>query len=180
MYTVKVVCDGNFTEATEIDKSVDKLMKMFKKHAACKSKPLASDSNMECIYEYRGLSHDELRIMKRLLSTRGGSISLKAIESCVENDNSHHKKRKKSRKDKKAKRSTSSTSSVASSTNGSSVDEELGSESAQSEVVPTEDTASALICEARELCTSMRSLIDRLECVVSPDLCSVGGSEDDG
>lgn len=176
MYTVKVVCDSNFTEATEIDKSVDKLLKMFKKHAACKSKPLASDSNMECIYEYRGLSHDELRIMKRLLSTKGSSISLKAIESCVENDNSHHKKRKKSRKDRKAKRA----SSVASSTNGSSVDEELGSESAQSEVATNEDTASALICEARELCTSMRSLIDRLECVVSPDLCSVGGSEDDG
>lgn len=154
MYTVKVVCDGNFVEASDIDSAIERVLSMFKKRLVGKSQPLASDSNMECIYEYKGLTHDELRILKRLLKTNGGSVSLKSIDSWVENDS----KTRATRKGKKSKRSHSSTSSLVLSSKESSVCGDA-----------TGDTKRALITEARDVCSRINVLIDRLEHVLSPD-----------
>lgn len=146
---------------------------MFKNRFDCKSKPLATDSNMECVYEYGGLSHDEVRIMKKLLSTHGSSISLKAVESCAESDNGTKSKKKKrktkeSEGNKPTERLHSSTSSVSSSecSDRSSVDETPDTESPHDEIVSVSsvsDTRDAVIREVRMLCTRMHSLMDQLE-----------------
>lgn len=89
MSSIRVICDANFTKASVIDKSVEKLLKMFKKRFDSKSRPLDDDSNVSCIYRYGNLSHDEVRIMKKLLNSKGDLIHLKRIESCESPADTH-------------------------------------------------------------------------------------------
>lgn len=105
MSTIRVICDANFTKASAIDKSVEKLLKMFKKRFDSKSRPFDDDSNVECRYQYANLSHDEVRIMKKLLNSKGALIHLKRIESCdspadIHSDDSVECKPKGKAKDK--------------------------------------------------------------------------------
>lgn len=190
MYRVKVVCDNNFIKGSDIDKAIDSLLKMFKKRFVRKSKPLASDSNMERIYQYDGMTHDELRIMKKILDTNKTRIHLKTIHSelAEEKAASATSARKKARrlrkssdlaavcaKDKKVRDAKQApSSSVASSEKLSTRSRSERSAASRASITPhgseasfgsspEADSKSAVAQEMRALCTSMQSLIDRLE-----------------
>lgn len=81
MYSVKLICDGNFAKASAVDKSVESVLKMFTKHFCRKARPLNEESDLELHYEYDKLSHDELRIMKKLVAANRALIHLKVIET---------------------------------------------------------------------------------------------------
>lgn len=174
MYRVKVVCDNNFTKGSDIDKSIESLLKMFKKRFSRKRKPLASDSSMERIYEYENMTHDELRIMKKILETNKTRVHLKTIVSVLADEKAKDAKQAKKAQrlspgssvesSVKLSRRLPSSSSLASAQSAASRARTTPSGSEASfGSLPEADSKSAVLQEMRELCTSMQTLIERLE-----------------
>lgn len=185
LYKIKLVYDGNFAKSRDIDREVGKALKMFKGHLETKSKPLGDNSDIECVYEYTNLSHNELRIMKKLLKTSGPTVRLKTMESAPIPGNHNKKKsadknkdhKRKGRDDKNregAKRhgkmkvgrggegsSGDEVESVSTHESTSSVSE-LGSDNEEPLGVETDPKGEA-ITEARELCKRMQGLLEMLE-----------------
>ena len=79
MSSVRVVCDSNFTKTADIDKSVGKVLKMFKSHLEKKTAPLSKSSDMECVYLYTKLTPDKVRLMKKLLNSNKTLLHFKEI-----------------------------------------------------------------------------------------------------
>lgn len=111
MYSVKLICDGNFTKASVVDKSIENVLKMFKKHFSRKSKPLSDDSDVEFHYEYQNLSHDELRILKKLVNSNRSVIHFKGIETSGGDCPSSSSDSDSDQDNKKGKRDTKAASS---------------------------------------------------------------------
>lgn len=164
LYKIKLVCDGNFAKARDIDREVGKVLKMFKGRLDTKSKPLGDNSDMECVYEYTSLTRDELRIMKKLLKTNGPLVRLKSMKSTpipatvpkgkrktIKNDSSDSEVDTPSVHESHGSRG-STTSSVSSDDSGD--ENTLGIE------VDPKDEA---VAEARELCKRMQGLMEILE-----------------
>lgn len=171
MCTVRVTCDVNFTQESEIDKGVDKALKMFKQRFDSKATHLDDDSNSKRVYTYRHMSNDEVRILKKLLKTKGAQILLSGVESFREDGDSDLERdgANKRGKDKNRARRRGATpppsvrteTSVTSSVDGSIMQPGSGS-SSQGSDAGDEQTQSELIGEARELCTRLQVLLDRI------------------
>lgn len=166
LYKIRLVCDGNFAKARDIDREVGKVLKMFKGRLDTKSKPLGDNSDMECVYEYTSLSRDELRIMKKLLKTNGPLVRLKSMESTPIPATVAKKKRKTAKND--SSDSEVDTPSVheheSHGTHGSTTSsvsaDDSGDDKTQGIEVDTKDEA---ITEARELLERMQGLVEMLE-----------------
>ena len=163
MYTVNVTCDVNFTKEGDLDKAVRKVLKMFKQRFDCKGTHLDDESNSKRVYTYRRVSRDELRLLKKVLKTKGPHIYLSGIESSQEGDDSDSdrdgaKKRGKTKRGTKPVPSVSSEHSVGSSVRGSVPQPSSSQESEQAT-----DNVCELVREARELCTRLQLLLDRLD-----------------
>lgn len=163
MYTVNVTCDVNFTKEGDLDKAVRKVLKMFKQRFDGKGTHLDDESNSKRVYTYRRVSSDELRLLKKVLKTKGPQIYLSGIESNQEGDGA--KKRGKTKRGAKPTPSVSSEHSVGSSVQGTVVEAASCSSSQGSEQAT--DNVCELVREARELCTRLQLLLDRLDKVDS-------------
>lgn len=169
MYTVRVTCDVNFTQESEIDRAVDKTLKMFKQRFDGRATHLDDESNSKRVYTYRRMSNDEVRILKKLLKTKGAQIHLSDVESTQEDGDSDSERdgvngvnRRGKGKNRASRRaaSVSSEKSASSSVDGSIAPP--GCPSSQWSGAGDEQTQSELIGEARELCVRMQLLLDKM------------------
>lgn len=163
MNTVRVTCDVNFTQESEIDRAVAKALKMFRQRFGSKATHLDEESNSKRVYIYRRMSNDEVRILKKLLKTKGAQINLSGVESIQQDsdsdslsDGSNKRGNGKSRGDE-----SSRSASISSSVDGSIAQPGSDPSSHGSEAAG-EQTQSELIGEARELCARLQQLLDRI------------------
>jgi len=68
-----------------IYETVEKVFKMFSSHLVKSDSPISTNSDIECIYLYKNLSIDNLRVFKKLASNNKSLINLKNI-SILEGD----------------------------------------------------------------------------------------------
>ncbi|CAM9710434.1 unnamed protein product [Ectocarpus sp. 6 AP-2014] len=160
MFSVEVTCDLNFTQASAVDKAVKKALKMFQKHFDCKKTRLDADSNTEAVYRYQGMTHDETRIMKKLVHTKAMKIHLKSVESREHDDASDGEGNKKVSGTKEKHRGKSAAPI------DSPLPSQAGDDSAtssQTGETPLSETRLDIIQEMRQLCTRAHVLLDKLE-----------------
>lgn len=96
MTRVRIICDSNFKKTEDVEKSVEKVLKMFSEHFVKKMAPLNEESDMECVYIYDGLTPEQVRLLKRLLNHNKTLLNFKEIiiskpgdadnESVIESD----------------------------------------------------------------------------------------------
>ncbi len=77
--TARVVCNCNFKKPCDIDQIVFKVFKMFAPHLEKSSSPISEDSEIECVYQYKNLTPDHLRMLKKLADNNKTSIYLKEV-----------------------------------------------------------------------------------------------------
>ena len=176
MFSAKVICDGNFTKSSQIDKSVENVLKMFKKHFSKKSKPLNDDSDIELVYEYKNLTCDELRILKRLVKSNRSIIHFKRIEDNGEECDEKVKKGKKSKSKSKSKNfeheeGCSISSSVSSETNISCLGIETKSDSGSSCCLSEHSDNTSKSCESTKSKSTCSSKSSKKSCVSDDDIC---------
>lgn len=167
MYTVNVTCDVNFTNEGELDKAVRKVLKMFKQRFDGKGTQLDDDSNSKRVYTYRGVSSDELRLLKKVLKTKGPQIYLSGVESNQEADSERDSAKKCGKGGRRARRrgaSVNSDLSVGSSVRRSVAAHSSCSSSHESDAgeEQTAATQSEIVGEARELCTRLQVLLGKM------------------
>lgn len=85
MTTVQLTCHCNFKKVEDVNNTVEKVFKMFSSHLVKSDSPINTDSDIECIYLYKNLSIDNLRVFKKLASNNKSLINLKNI-SILEGD----------------------------------------------------------------------------------------------
>lgn len=85
MTTVQLTCHCNFKKVEDVNNTVEKVFKMFSSHLVKSDSPISTNSDIECIYLYKNLSIDNLRVFKKLASNNKSLISLKNI-SILEGD----------------------------------------------------------------------------------------------
>lgn len=181
MFSVEVTCNLNFTQASAVDKAVKKALKMFQKHFDCKKTRLDADSNSEAVYRYQGMTHDETRIMKKLVHTKAIKIHLKSVESREHDDDSggegdnkvsgtkvKHRGKVSGTKEKRRGKSAAPIDSPLPSQAGdnSTTSSQAGDDSATSSLTgdaPLSETRLDIIQEMRQLCTRAHVLLDKLE-----------------
>lgn len=73
------MCDSNFRKTEDVDKSVEKVLKMFSEHFVKKMAPLNEESDMECVYVYDNLTPEKVRLLKRLLNHNKTLLNFKEI-----------------------------------------------------------------------------------------------------
>lgn len=122
MTGVRIVCDSNFKETKDVDKSVSKVLKMFSEHFQKKTTPLNKDSDMECVYVYNNLTPDQVRLMKKILNQNKSLINFKEIILSKTGVSSRYKSKNKSKLNSSRSRRSKGTSltSGSSLTDGSS------------------------------------------------------------
>lgn len=85
MTTVQLTCHCNFKKVEDVNNTVEKVFKMFSSHLVKSDSPISTNSDIECIYLYKNLSIDNLRVFKKLASNNKSLINLKNI-SILEGD----------------------------------------------------------------------------------------------
>ena len=97
MHSVDLTCDLNFTKCSDVDKAVNGALKMFRKRFHRKTTRLDGDSNSEAVYTYRGMTHDEVRILKKIVRAKAAKMHFKRVESAEHvsesDDNAKDKRR---------------------------------------------------------------------------------------
>ena len=171
MFSVEVTCDLNFTKASAVDKAVNKALKMFQKHFDCKKTRLDADSNSEAVYSYQGMTHDELRIMKKIVHTKAIKIHLKSVQS-RENEDDTDGERDKKVSGTKAKHRGKSVAPIDSplpsrvgddSPTSSQAGDDDSATSSQTGDAPSSETRLDIVQEMRQLFTRAHVLLDKLE-----------------
>ena len=77
--TIRLICNCNFSKTDDLDKKVKKVFKMFSDHYDKKESPISKNSDIECVYSYKNLSEDNIRMFKNLAKNNSTTINLKEV-----------------------------------------------------------------------------------------------------
>lgn len=80
MSTVKITCNCNFKKVEDVSSNVKKVFKMFESYFVKEDSPINKDSEIECIYIYKDLSVDNLRVFKKIAESNKTMLNLSNIE----------------------------------------------------------------------------------------------------
>ena len=77
--TIRLICNCNFSKTDDLDKKVKKVFKMFSDHYDKKESPISKNSDIECVYSYKNLSEDNIRMFKNIAKNNSTTINLKEV-----------------------------------------------------------------------------------------------------
>ena len=86
MSTVKITCNCNFKKVEDVSSNVKKVFKMFESYFVKEDSPINKDSEIECIYIYKDLSVDNLRVFKKIAESNKTMLNLSNIEIIEEDE----------------------------------------------------------------------------------------------